>query len=301
MSQHKQPSNAYTLTFVVILCFSCSLILSVLASALRAPQEEAELLERSKQMLRSARIFHPSGYFLIRTDAGEFVPARYEGGILVQGSEEDYASSDEILDIFSKRIQGFLVDTQGNEKSFEEMGINEAEYVEKHWKAGFAKLPLKVAYRVLPNIETPSEGNPVGYIFPVSGFGLWDAIAGYLSIEPDGTYVRGIAWYWHKETPGLGAEISEARWQKLFPGKSIFQQNPDGSFDRKTSPIGITVVRGMVQDVYGDGPRAKSAVDGMAGATLTGVGVTKAYKDTLEAYRPYLIQLNEKYEQSSNA
>ncbi len=49
------------------------------------------------------------------------------------------------------------------------------------------------------------------------------------------------------------------------------------------------MVRGKVSEVYGDSPKAKSAVDGMSGATLTGNGVTAAYKDVLEAYRAFLI------------
>ena len=61
----------------------------------------------------------------------------------------------------------------------------------------------------------------------------------------------------------------------------------------KTAPVGITVVRGKVVEVVGDNPKAFSAVDGMPGATLTGNGVTKAYKDTLAPYRPFFIKLSE--------
>ena len=50
-------------------------------------------------------------------------------------------------------------------------------------------------------------------------------------------------------------------------------------------------MRGKVSEVLGDAPKAQSAVDGIAGATLTGNGVTKAYTDVLEAYRPFLIAI----------
>jgi Na+-transporting NADH:ubiquinone oxidoreductase subunit C len=112
-------------------------------------------------------------------------------------------------------------------------------------------------------------------VIPVNGFGLWDAIYGYLALDPNGDTVIGITWYDQKETPGLGANISETSWQSLFPGKVIFQESPDGSTDFKTAQLGITVVRGKVSEVYGDSPKAKSAVDGMAGATLTGNGVNE--------------------------
>ena len=61
-------------------------------------------------------------------------------------------------------------------------------------------------------------------------------------------------------------------------------ESPDGKTDFKTAPLGITVVKGKVSEVLGNSPKAKSAVDGMAGATLTGNGVTDAYRDVLSAY-----------------
>lgn len=123
--------------------------------------------------------------------------------------------------------------------------------------------------------------------------GLWDAIYGYLAVKPDGETVIGISWYEHKETPGLGANISEADWQSQFPGKLIFQPSPTGEVDLKAAPIGINVVKGKVAEVLGDVPKAKAAVDGMPGATLTGNGVTTAYRDVLAAYRPFFIKVHD--------
>ena len=45
-------------------------------------------------------------------------------------------------------------------------------------------------------------------------------------------------------------------------------ESPDGKTDFKTAPVGIIVVKGKVSEVLGNSPKAKSAVDGMAGATL---------------------------------
>ena len=103
----------------------------------------------------------------------------------------------------------------------------------------------------------------------------------------------GISWYDQKETPGLGANIAEAYWQNQFSGKKLFQESPDGKTDFNRAPLGITVVKGKVAEVYGDSPKAKSAVDGMTGATLTGNGVTDTYKEVLSAYRPFLLKLQE--------
>jgi Na+-transporting NADH:ubiquinone oxidoreductase subunit C len=47
------------------------------------------------------------------------------------------------------------------------------------------------------------------YIIPISGKGLWSTIYGYIAIEPDGETVKGITFYQHGETPGLGGEIDK--------------------------------------------------------------------------------------------
>ena len=48
---------------MVILSFIAALILSVMASALRVPQQEARELDRSKEMLKSALILNSKGLF----------------------------------------------------------------------------------------------------------------------------------------------------------------------------------------------------------------------------------------------
>lgn len=293
MSQSpKAPSTLYTYGFVTALCFVCALILSLLASLLSVPQQQAEVLDRSKQMLMSAKILHPNGYFLIQSEDG-YAPARHQGeGVLVAGSEEDIAQASDILQVFDRRIKSVLIDGNGKITSFEEAGINEDEYLSDHEKTGYYQLPLKLAYRINANPTGADRGGVDGYIVPVNGMGLWDRIYGYLALKPDGMTVIGIAWYKHAETPGLGANIAETKWQDQFTGKQIFQPDPEGNVDLTQSPVGIEVRRGKVADELGSSPKARSAVDGMAGATLTGVGVTKAYKDSLEPYRPFLMKIN---------
>ena len=145
---------------------------------------------------------------------------------------------------------------------------------------------MKLAYEITSN-DDPEKIE--GYVIPIIGYGLWDAIYGYLAVKPNGNTIIGTAWYEHKETPGLGAIISAASWTKQFPGKELFLKDAD----KKTAPLGITVVRGKVSETLGDSPKASSAVDGIAGATLTGNGVTKAYKETLAPYRPFFIRLQQ--------
>ncbi|MDB6081457.1 MAG: nqrC [Chlamydiia bacterium] len=295
-SNSRSFSDKDTIIFMIVLSFICAFILSVLAAALRVPQEEAKEFDRSKEMLVAARIYNSQINSFQIKENGSYIPAKYIGnGMLAPGSAIDHPTKGQILDLVRARIKPFLIDDQGTLHTFEQEKVNIDEYLATNKKKGYATLPLKVMYEVLPNHKLDDKGShtPDGYIIPVSGFGLWDYIYGYIAIEPDGETIIGISWYEQKETPGLGANIAEAPWQSLFPGKKVFQADSSGKTDFQKSSIGITVVRGKVSEVIGSSPKAMSAVDGMAGATLTGNGVTKAYKDTLTPYRPFFIHLHE--------
>lgn len=293
------PTNSQVITFVVILSFVCALVLAILASALKETQEIAKELDRSEQMMIAARIYSHNGYFLMKDNKGNYIPAKYAGnGKLVPGTESNYASKKNIIEVYKERFIPALVDDQGKLSTFEETGINQHHYVADFKKSGYYKQSQKLIYKILPNpINGKNESDsPIGYIIPVNGFGLWDAIYGYLAVQPDGETVIGISWYEHKETPGLGAIIAEESWQSEFPGKKIFQPSVTGDINMKSAPIGITVVKGKVAEVLGKIPKSESAVDGMPGATLTGNGVTNAYRDVLAAYRPFFINIHDETE-----
>lgn len=290
-------SNARTLTFMVVLSFVCALILSLLASALAKPKEIAKDLDRSKQMMIAAKILDHQGHLLIQEQENQYIIAKMlPSGELVPGNATDIATQKQLLEVYQKRLIPFLVDDQGNQITFQQAGIDQEKYLQDYWKTGYYREPLKLFYAIFPpSALLEKSGNkkssPIGYVIPVNGYGLWDAIYGYLAVKTDGNTVIGISWYDQKETPGLGANIAEASWQGQFEGKRIFQLSPTGKTDFKTAPLGLTVVKGKVADVFGNSPKASSAVDGMAGATLTGNGVTDAYSTVLSAYRPFLIKV----------
>ncbi len=296
MSDKQLPNNNYSnariILFMVVLSFICALVLATLASLLKEPQELAKELDRSSQMLIAAKILTHEDNFLIKDEKGDYIPAKYIGnGILAPGDITDIARTSDIIEVYRKRLVPYLTDRQGNLISFEKAGINKEKYIEDYKKSGYYLQPLKLLYEIIPNEN--GEKKPIGYVIPVNGIGLWDAIYGYLAVEPDGNTVIGISWYEQKETPGLGADISDEPWQKQFFGKTIFQPDSSGETDFKLAPIGITVVKGKVLESLGETFKAKAAVDGIPGATLTGSGVTKAYRDVLEYYRPFFIKIRE--------
>ncbi|MEH6706051.1 Na(+)-translocating NADH-quinone reductase subunit C [Galbibacter orientalis] len=120
------------------------------------------------------------------------------------------------------------------------------------------------------------------YVIPLRGAGLWDAIWGYVSLEDDINTVKGAVFDHKGETPGLGAEITQAWFQQRFEEEKIFDES--GDF------VGITVQKGY----SGGSNKDDNAVDAISGATITGDGVTKMIHDRLEFYLSYLKKQNTK-------
>ncbi len=118
-------------------------------------------------------------------------------------------------------------------------------------------------------------------VMPMYGSGLWSTMYGFLSLDADGTTIRGLTFYEHGETPGLGAEVDNPKWKKLWVGKRAFDE--EGRLE-------IEVIKGTV-DTKAEG--AEFQVDGLSGATITAKGVTKMLQYWLgpDGYGPFLEQL----------
>ena len=109
--------------------------------------------------------------------------------------------------------------------------------------------------------EVLKDGQVDEIILPIEGKGLWSVLYGYIALAPDGNSVRGITFYEHGETPGLGGEVDNPRWKALWPGRKVYDE------------------RGRVQIMVKKGPAGPAEsdphhVDGLSGATLTSRGVT---------------------------
>lgn len=283
----KQPSQSGTILFVVIICVVCASILAILASALREPQLQARELYKSKQLLVAAHILSYNDTFLFNSK-----PAVYDTKkqMLIPFNRTDVpkAKNRDIRQIVEKRFLARLVDREGNVSTFDEAGINKKVYFETNEKYGYAQLPNKLLYIVMPN--TPSD-NPYGYVIPVNGYGLWDAIYGYLGLSSNGDTIIGMTWYDQKETPGLGGNIALPSWQKQFYNKVIFQKNAEGQTNFARAPLGITVVKTTVAETFGNSPKGESAVDGIPGASITANGVSASLRASLAPYRPFLEKI----------
>ncbi|MCY4444347.1 MAG: NADH:ubiquinone reductase (Na(+)-transporting) subunit C [Proteobacteria bacterium] len=99
-------------------------------------------------------------------------------------------------------------------------------------------------------------------ILPLRGKGLWSTMKGFLALDPTSLVVKGLSFYSHGETPGLGGEIDNPRWRAQWPGKRIYNDRGD---------VAIRVLKGQVP---ANDPRKNYHLDGLSGATLTSNGVT---------------------------
>lgn len=303
----KEFSSARVFLFIVILCFVAALVLSIVAYSLASTQAAAKKFDMSKQMLIAAKVLSPEGNFLVLED-GKPEKARFESDELVVDPDAPTATDEEIKEVAALRIRPLVTNDDGEVFSLESKDLELESYIAENEKDGYGELPLKLFYAILPNSAEDAKvtadevaedlKKAAAFVFPVSGFGLWAPIYGYLAVADNGDEVIGTTWYDHAETPGLGANIAEASWQKQFYGKVIFEESASGETDYATAALGIVVVKGQVKAVYGDSPKAKSAVDGIAGSTLTGDGVTNAYRDSLAPYRALLVKLAEGGEKS---
>jgi Na+-transporting NADH:ubiquinone oxidoreductase subunit C len=137
--------------------------------------------------------------------------------------------------------------------------------------------------RFVPVYLVKDGDNVEQIILPVYGKGLWSTMLGYLSLAPDGNTIKGLRFYAHAETPGLGDQIDKDPWRALWVGKQVY-----GSGDEPQ----IRVVRGPVPS---GAANPQHLIDGMSGATLTGNGVSGLvqYWTGPHGFGPYLKNFRE--------
>ena len=191
-------------------------------------------------------------------------------GITDAEDSNEFVPANEVEAIFEKYIGDQLYIVKGAEAT----KSSEAFKIEVKTEGDKVKQDANYQ-RKMPLFIGEKEGDKF-YIVPVRGNGLWDAIWGYIALDKN-LVVQG-AFFDHKaETPGLGANIKEPFFRDDFAGEKIFDAS--GKFK------GIAVIKGN-----GDPKNLRkddNAVDAMAGATITGNGVTTMIKKGLKMYLPY--------------
>ena len=247
----KNESLGKTIGVVLALCLVCSILVAGSAVALKPMQEKNAALAMQRNILNAA-------------------------GIL--GSEANIQS------VYKERIKALVV-------SLEDYEVVEGEDPEKFDNRKAAgdpetstRLDKSEDIAGLGTMENMTEvylvmdenGNRNGAVLHIRGQGLWGTMYGLISLEDDMSTVRGVHFYEHSETPGLGGEITNPAWVKTWEGKELYGDDVKVKFD---------LVKG--------GASNEHEVDALSGATLTsnGVDATIDFWMSEKAYGPLLDKL----------
>jgi Na+-transporting NADH:ubiquinone oxidoreductase subunit C len=221
---------------VLLLAFVCSALVSGAAVGLRPLQEANRQLDQKKNILRAAQLYDENKSIdtlfsvietkIVELATGEFVPEN-------QLSPESY-----------NQLKAALSSDLGRPLD------------RKDDLAGLRRLEkYSLVYLV------KDEDKTTQVILPVRGKGLWSTMYGYVSLDADLTTIRGISFYEHGETPGLGGEIENEKWLAGWQGKKMY--SPENN-------LALQVVKGKAPTT---GKNAQYQVDGLSGATMTADGV----------------------------
>jgi len=243
--------NSYTILFAVAMVVVVGSLLAFTASSLKDKISANKRTEKQQNILFAMGIADAE-------NANEFVPAEKAEELFNKyvGEKGQY--------IITGSVAKQTTDAFGIEVKKENDKVKQDPNYQR-------KLPLFIGKK---------DGEEF-YVVPMRGNGLWDAIWGYVSLDKEFKTVKG-AFFDHKgETPGLGANIKEAYFRDDFIGESIL----DASGNYK----GITVKKGNADPKNVD--KSDNEVDAMAGATITGDGVTAMVKKGIKMYQPYFETL----------
>ncbi len=186
-------------------------------------------------------------------------------------SSATFVSTTVAGDEFKKHITKQLV-IEGDKVTEDEKAylIDVKKEKSKAKEGGVRRLPLFVG----------EKDGKTFYVAPIRGKGLWDAIWGYVAMD-ENMVVQG-AYFDHKgETPGLGANIKQRYFMDDFIGEHLLDAS--GNFK------GITVAKGNNDAINSD--KEDHEVDAIAGATITGDGVSAMIKSDLRLYLSYFKTL----------
>lgn len=259
-----KETTAKTLTVALLLCIVCSIIVASSVVLLKPIQQKNKALNLKANILAAAGLLREGaspqeiedGFSTIRAklvdlDTGEYIDPAALGKTDALEYDQRKAQKDPAI---STAIPGDL---------------------------DIASIKRRVKFAKVYLVEEQGEIKTI--ILPVSGYGLWSTLHGFLALEGDANTVVGLGFYEHAETPGLGGEVDNPRWKAIWPGKRVYD------LDSGAEPK-LHLVKGSVDKSKKD---AMYMVDGLSGATLTSRGITNLvqYWTGQQGFQTYLNRL----------
>ncbi|HBO38927.1 MAG TPA: Na(+)-translocating NADH-quinone reductase subunit C [Pasteurellaceae bacterium] len=253
MAKFNKDSISGTISVVVLVSLACSIIVAGSAVLLKPTQEEQKQLDKQKNILSVAG--------LLQADT----------------------KNSQIKDLYAKNIEPRCVDLTSGD--YVNCPANFDSKMAIKDPAQSQRLPTEddqAGIRIRANLAEVylvknTDGQVSQIVLPVYGRGLWSTMYGFLSVQPDGNTVNGITYYEHGETPGLGGEIENPRWQAQFAGKKLYTE--------QNQPA-LHVGKAASND-------KEHGIDAISGSTLTSNGVNNSFKFWLgqKGFGPYLAKL----------
>ncbi len=256
----RQFSVVYNLLFSAAVCGVCAVFVSSSAVSLKERQDVNKLLDKKKNVLQAAGLMA----------AKEKLPA--------EEVEQRFGSFRPVVIDLSTGEEAPDVDAS----TFDQQKAKKDPKRSTEAPANRA-LVKRVPEHALVYEKLDDAGQLELVVVPVEGYGLWSTLLGFLALERDTRTVRGLAYYDHKETPGLGGEVDNPRWKALWTDRLAL----DESFAPK-----IQVIKGPAGKPADDPYR----VDGLSGATITSRGVTNMMDFWLgpDGLGPYLEKVRQR-------
>ncbi len=242
-----------TVGFAAAVCVVCSIFVSSSAVLLKDRQDENRVLDLRSKVLLVANLAEPG----------------------------EKLAREEINRRFENNLTALVIDrATGEDSDLDPVEFDQRAAAQDPDRSEIAPSNLAKVSRIPDNarIYQLLDGDEIErLILPIEGYGLWSTLYGFIALSADLQRVEGITFYEHGETAGLGGEIDNLNWQALWPGRSAFD---DGWEPR------IEVIKGVAGPPESDPFR----VDGLAGATITGRGVTNLLHFWLgeNGFGPYL-------------
>ncbi|HET8807434.1 MAG TPA: Na(+)-translocating NADH-quinone reductase subunit C [Methylophaga sp.] len=227
-----------TIFIAVLLCLVCSVLVSTAAVVLKSQQIVNKKNDIRKNILAVTGLYEPG---MDIDKAFERFDVR-----LVNLDAAQFADPDVNLDP--------VTFDQYKAAATPEYGVNIDDDI--------AGIGSRAKYAPIYLLRDPETDTVQQVILPVSGYGLWSTMYGFLSLEADLNTIAGLRFYQHAETPGLGGEIDNPRWRNKWEGKKVYDENGN---------VELRVVRGYVDE---NAKNAEYKIDGLSGATLTSQGVS---------------------------
>ncbi|NRA45083.1 MAG: Na(+)-translocating NADH-quinone reductase subunit C [Oligoflexales bacterium] len=235
MSQGKDTVQR-TIIIAAALSLVCSVIVSVAAVQLRPIQDKNKALDKKKNILMAASLYE-------------------------EGAQVDEVFKQYVVPKLLNLADGSYVEGQDpNEYDQYKEAKNPSERLVLDPKVDVAGLRMIARYAVV--YEVKKEGELDQVVVPIHGKGLWSTLYGFVSVDSDGNTIKGLGYYDHGETPGLGGEVDNPKWKASWNGKKI---------NDNSGQLQIEVIKGQVDLARED---AQYQVDGLSGATITARGVS---------------------------